>query len=608
MAYKVDKFNGTIQTTVADGTIDSTTDIRFVGKNYAGYGEVQNENFLHLMENFSNTTPPPKAVTGQIWYDSGEKRLRFYTGTKWKAAGGAEVASSAPSGLERGEFWWDSSAQQLYAWSGTQYVLIGPEASPELGSSAISADTVKDNDTVPGTHAIIKIIAGGEIVAIVNSDPEFVPASSTGLTANFPKIKQGITLRNTNASGVTTSDFTFWGTASDSARLGGQLAASYVLSGSATPFNQAIKFIDAGFFVGDDSDLRVWIENSEDVIVEAKYNNPITFRITNGSIAQNVAIIRDTGVIPGVTDGVISPYNLGSASNNWNTVFASTTISDLKAADLTTAYNKTTKVFTGSFTGNLVANDTTVVFNATTKVFGFSGATFIGDIQGSSTSCSGLSANSNLLAGKEPASTSTGDTVVVRTAGGEINATAFNGIATNTNRVKIDDAASDTTWNGLDQSTWYRSAKTTKTAYSIAARNASGNLLANVFDGTATSAQYADLAEKYLADKDYEPGTVVCVGGEKEVTAATFGDRALGAVSTNPAFMMNKDLEGGTYIALKGRVPVKVTGSIRKGQRLIAAANGCAQASTHHSHSDAFAIALESSDEVGVKLIEAVIL
>ena len=604
MAYKVDKFNGTLQTTVADGTIDSTTDIRFVGKNYAGYGEVQNENFLHLMENFSNTTPPPKAVNGQIWYDSGEKRLRFYTGAKWKAAGGAEVSSSAPSGLERGEFWWDSSAQQLYAWSGTQYVLIGPEASPELGSSAISADTVKDNGVTPGTHAIIKIIAGGEIVAIVNSDPEFVPASSTGLTANFPKIKQGITLRNTNASGVTTTDFTFWGTASDSDRLGGQPAASYVLSGTDTPFNQAIKFIDAGFYVGSDSDLRIWVEDSENVIIENKYNNPVTIRITNGSIEQNVAVFKDTGIEPGVSD----IYSLGSSTSKWNNLYANSLVGNLKAADLSTAYNGTTKAFTGSFTGNLVAGDATVVFNATTKVFGFSGATFIGDIQGSSTSCSGLSANSNLLAGKEPSSTALGDTVAVRTAGGEINATAFNGTASTANRIKIDDAATDATWNGLDQSTWYRTAKTTKTAYSIAARNASGNLLANVFDGTATSAQYADLAEKYLADKEYEPGTVVCVGGEKEVTAVSFGDRAFGAVSTNPAFMMNKDLEGGTYIALKGRVPVKVVGSIRKGQRLIAASNGCAQASAHHTHPDSFAIALESSDDVGVKLIEAVIL
>ena len=96
----------------------------------------------------------------------------------------------------------------------------------------------------------------------------------------------------------------------------------------------------------------------------------------------------------------------------------------------------------------------------------------------------------------------------------------------------------------------------------IARRDVSGNLTANVFNGTATAANYADLAEKYLADNEYEPGTVVAVGGEAEVRATVFGDRAIGVVSTAPAYMMNSELEGGTYVALKGRVPCKVVGSV----------------------------------------------
>ncbi len=94
MAYQVDKFNGTFLTSVEDGTIDNTTDIRFVGKNYAGYGEVQNENFLHMLENFANTTPPPRVITGQVWYDSENNKLKFYDGTKFKTAVGAEVSDS----------------------------------------------------------------------------------------------------------------------------------------------------------------------------------------------------------------------------------------------------------------------------------------------------------------------------------------------------------------------------------------------------------------------------------------------------------------------------------------------------------------------------------
>jgi hypothetical protein len=133
------------------------------------------------------------------------------------------------------------------------------------------------------------------------------------------------------------------------------------------------------------------------------------------------------------------------------------------------------------------------------------------------------------------------------------------------------------------------------------------NVYAVTFLGTSVSAQYADLAEKYMPDADYAVGTVVCVGGEAEITASSFGKRAIGAISGNPAYKMNCDLDGGVYVALKGRVPVQVIGTVKKGDNLIAANNGCASAAVYHS-SEVFAVAMASSDDVGVKLIEAIIL
>ena len=115
------------------------------------------------------------------------------------------------------------------------------------------------------------------------------------------------------------------------------------------------------------------------------------------------------------------------------------------------------------------------------------------------------------------------------------------------------------------------------------------------------------MAEKYLADAEYAPGTVVMIGGDKEVTACTWGKRAIGVVSTNPAFKMNSELEGGTYIALKGRVPVKVIGRVKKGDELIAANDGCAMKAVPHA-SGVFAVALESSDDESPKTIEALVL
>jgi hypothetical protein len=247
----------------------------------------------------------------------------------------------------------------------------------------------------------------------------------------------------------------------------------------------------------------------------------------------------------------------------------------------------------------VLADDNSVAFAAVTKTFtGSFAGTLTGNVIGSVTGTSTNALTLNSLIGEQGA---VATSVALRDGSANITATRFIGTADKSNRLKIDDAAVDT---DVD----YRSAKTTKTANTIAARDGSGNLLANTFDGTATAAQYADLAEKYLADAEYEAGTVVAIGGEKEVTAASYGDRAIGVVSTNPGFMMNKDLEGGTYIALKGRVPVKVQGTVKKGDKLVPAQNmfGAASAA-NKSDTDYFAIALQDHQS-GSGVIEALVL
>jgi hypothetical protein len=591
MAYQVDKFNGTFLTSVEDGTIDSTTDLRFVGKNYAGYGEVQNENFLHLLENFANTTQPPKSVLGQIWYDSANKRLKFYNGSQFKVAGGAEVSVTAPSGLAVGEFWWDSTAKQLYTYDGTQYILVGPEASPDLGTSSVVAQVVKDD--LNNSHTILKLLAAGNCVAIINNDAAFNLSTTVNPIAGFTSpniIKKGITLSSTNTAGVSQSDYVYWGTASNALRLGGVLAADYLQKGSVV-FDSEIAFKDPGFTLGDGNDLRIRVENSDEVIIENRLGNEITMRITvtETTDERDVAVFNSTGIVPGTTN----VYNLGSSTNKWATVFATAINSNLLANDTTTAYNASTKAFTGSFTGNIVGTDTTVLINATTKQIGYTAANLQGTLTGSVVgNVTGTASNATALNAKLPATTATIDTVAVRDASANITANRFIGTADKADQLLV--------------GATYRSSATTATANTIAARDASGDIYASLFQGTATAARYADLAEKYLADQEYEVGTVVVVGGAAEVTASSYGELAIGVVSANPAFMMNKDLEGGTYIALKGRVPVKVNGAVKKGDRLVAGDWGCAQVAADRL--DIFAVALESSDDAGVKLIEAVVL
>ena len=176
-------------------------------------------------------------------------------------------------------------------------------------------------------------------------------------------------------------------------------------------------------------------------------------------------------------------------------------------------------------------------------------------------------------------------TVVIREADGSINVGNISGTASDSAKL-----------TGLVPSA-------TSIPGTIVARDSSADVYANIFHGRATSANYADLAEKYLSDKNYEVGTVVMIGGEKEVTESKYGKRAIGAVSENPAYMMNSGLAEGIYIALKGRIPVKVIGAIKKGDDLVASDNGCAIVADAHD-TKVFAVALESNDDTGVKLVQ----
>jgi hypothetical protein len=261
-------------------------------------------------------------------------------------------------------------------------------------------------------------------------------------------------------------------------------------------------------------------------------------------------------------------------------------------------------VLNGSQIQELQPGDTLDAISVSSEIAN-SATNLVGGVQGSVPYQSNVGSTAMLAPGAVGSILASGGPGAIPSWTAPSNLTA--GTATNSNALQVDNAS-------------YRSATVDLpyegTANTIPCRDASGNLNAVLFQGTATQALFADLAEKYLTDKPYEVGTVVSVGGDAEVRACMRGDRAFGAVSANPAYMMNAGLEGGTYIALKGRVPVKVIGPVKKGDTLLSADDGCCAESgamlrgmmVRGTFPDTFAIALETNDDPGVKLVEAIIL
>mgnify|MGYP000970682273 CR=1 FL=1 len=215
MSYTISRYNREILTTVDEGTLDRTTDLIFVGKNYSGYGEITNENFLYLLENFSGENPPGKAVSGQLWYDTESQKIRVYNDISWRKLGVTTTNDVEPSGQVLGDFWWDTDKDQLYAYNGTNHELIGPERAGPNITRMVSLE-VTDIDENP--HYIITAVANGRTVFVI-SETEFQLSAESAITG-FSVIKKGITLvDSSNATGVTESDHWFWGTASNAEKI-----------------------------------------------------------------------------------------------------------------------------------------------------------------------------------------------------------------------------------------------------------------------------------------------------------------------------------------------------------------------------------------------------
>ena len=317
MAYQIDRFNGTFLVSVDDQTLNSTaTDLRFVGRNYSGYGEIENENFLHLLENFANSSAPPRAISGQTWFDTSTKKLKIYDGNKFKVTTGAESSAIAPTGLATGDFWWDNQNEQIKVWNGTEFVLVGPEKSPVYGDTSTAPAVVKDS--VGSDQQIIKFQVGGETIAIV-SRATFNLNTVINPITGFGLLKPGINFVNSDpVTGETSSSHRFIGTASNAERLGGFLSTDFLRAGN-TSFTSQVSFKDNGFTVGEQNDFRLTVLNGTTPTLESTLNTPFIFRISNGGgDIKDVATIKATGIEPGST----GTYDLGSTAAKWRTINA----------------------------------------------------------------------------------------------------------------------------------------------------------------------------------------------------------------------------------------------------------------------------------------------
>jgi hypothetical protein len=446
MAYTITTTAGATLASIADGTINSTaTSLTLIGKNYAGYGIFLNENYIKLLENFTNSSAPNAPLTGQLWYDSTNALLKVYNGTIWKPISSSASGSSQPASPVTGDLWYDSANAQLKVWSGSAFITVGPSYTTTSGTSGAVVETILDSGSA--SHVVVKFFISNTVVGILSKDSTFTPQTSI---SGFTTIVPGFNLSSAIAGAL------FTGTVSTASTLQGITASQFLRSDQAASSAYAVTV--GSLLVG--SDLTV-ATSSGDV------------NVTNGTSNKDLNLF--------INKGGVSTKAIGITGTNGRVV---------------------------------LGNDLNV-----TGAANVTGTTTLGvtSVTGAITLAAQMLPSANISV--------------------ELGSTSLR---------------------------W-------------------ANVWATTFRGTAITAQYADLAERFEADNVYSPGTVVELGGEKEITAADqdLSDRVFGVISTRAGFLMNG--EAGSDIthppvAMQGRVPVRVIGTVKKGDRLVSAGAGLARA------------------------------
>ena len=341
MSYTISLTDGALFATIADGTINTSSSMTLVGKNWAGYGQFLDTNFIHLLENASNTTPPGAPLTGQLWWDSGNGLLKVYNGSTFKTVSAATSSTTAPSGSNSvaGDLWYDSTNAQLNVYTGASWLLVGPQSTSGQGTTGAIAATITDNASV--NHVVIQLWVNNNIVGMVSKDATFTPGTSIPGSWGIQPISPGITLIN-SVGGQTPL---FQGTATTAQSLLGYNANAFMQTANNTSTTGTLSVLNnTGLYVGVNSDFRATVAGSTVSLINQTNNGNLVIGVNvAGTPTQSIIINGATGAVSipsfssgGASLGNISVSSIQNAAGNgvgnignsisyFNTVFAKST-------------------------------------------------------------------------------------------------------------------------------------------------------------------------------------------------------------------------------------------------------------------------------------------
>ena len=302
MAYQINKTDGTVVATVADGQLDTlSTDLSLIGKNFNGFGEALNENFIKLLENFADSARPLRPVRGQLWFDTSELKLKIYSGTEFIPVSSATIANTQPATLGVGDLWFDNFNKQLYFFDGATTILLGPAFSVSQGLSGLKVDSILD--TLNQTRVITLLYTNGQLLGIFAKDSFTPKISIPGFSGN---INPGF-----NAGDLSGIKFNVTSTNSDA--LGGVPAITYVRTDTSNIINGQIRITsNLGIIIGEAGEANLVVNGGDVILSNTASGRDLIFNVRKG-IQQEVAfkVEADTREVDLYSNFADSQVNIG---------------------------------------------------------------------------------------------------------------------------------------------------------------------------------------------------------------------------------------------------------------------------------------------------------
>ena len=583
MTYSIQNTDGSKTINVAASQVNSSFSVALVGRNVSGYGQYFVQNSIRHLENFASTSAPSDSVllTGQIWYDKNESVMRVYDGSGWRRMSATVSASDPTGGVASGTTYYSTVDDKLKLHNGTAFVeasYAGKVSNEYSSESSIGSPTKygtrlrtmyvpDDTGAYRAVLALMYVSDGTGTAGFTNGETVMAIFSDH---ASFT-VNQNVAVR---VEGI--GDVALYNEFNDttdgigtSIKPGMNLRKKY--AGTAVALANVATFADkanAIYVSGSTYNANTIFRSGSTALIP-----DTTDSVTIGNVSQRFStLFIDTIQIGDASSNTAQYIKKAGANVVLDIGESAAPIDNLHVSNITLANGGgISGLSVESFGTSGAPIDQAFISNVASGTFHLTSAGLYGNIVNSG-GTTVLNPADGTVAQETTAQTLTnktlGTTLAENNSANLGNAgTKFGTVFSSTFDGATVNASGTATVGTLTDGTLSISSGAITSGVSAAF---SGNVSGQYFNGTATQAQYADMAEIYSSDVEYAPGTVVKIGGEKEITQTLeHADvESFGVISSNPAYLMNSEANG-QPVALAGRVPVKVIGKIVKGERLV---------------------------------------